>query len=150
MIGISPEKVVFIALQAREYDAKVASWDDSPQSDDAENDPESILEDFSKGRPPPELAEFMDTLNVDEKEALVALTWVGRGTYSPEKYDEALKVARTEHINKTRDYLLGTPLLSDYLLEGLSQMGYPVEQLEEDMIQRRPDWPTTSSSSSSD
>ena len=140
MIGISPEKVVFIILQAREFDAKVASWDEDRSLDDAENEPESILEDFKKDEPPAELVEFIDALNIDEKEALVALAWVGRGTFAPDKYEEALQTARAEHVNKTRDYLLGTPLLSDYLSEGLSQMGYNVEELEEDLIRREPDW----------
>ncbi len=142
MINISPEKVMHIALRAREYDGKVGSWDDDSDVLSAEDDAESVLEDFNRDEVREELSEFIDSLNIDEQEALVVLTWIGRGTYSAKNYKEALKVARTEHINKTRDYLLGIPLLSEYLKEGLSQMGYSVEELEEDMIRREPDWPS--------
>ncbi len=141
MIGISPEKVMHIALLAREFDGRVASWEDVPDDTLAQEEAESVLEDLGPDTVQAELGAFIDTLNVDEQEALVALTWIGRGTYGPERYDEAVKTARREHVNKTKDYLLGIPLLSDYLREGLSQMGYSAEELEEDMIRREPDWP---------
>jgi thermostable 8-oxoguanine DNA glycosylase len=141
MIEISPEKVMHVALRAREYDNRVASWDDTPDATNAEEEADSILEDFGNDDVHAELSDFIDTLNIDEQEALVALTWIGRGTYSAKNYKEALKTARREHVNETKDYLLGIPLLSDYLKEGLSQMGYSVEQLEEDMIRCEPDWP---------
>lgn len=143
MIDISPEKVMHVALRAREFNGKVASWEDTPDDASTQDEPESILEDSGHDEVQAELGEFIDTLNVDEQEALVALTWVGRGTYSAASYKEALKMARNEHINETKDYLLGIPLLSDYLKEGLAQMGYSVEELEEDMVRREPDWPTT-------
>lgn len=142
MIDISPEKVMHLALRAREFDGKVASWEDTAGITNAEDEVESVLEDYGYDEIRAELAEYIDTLNVDEQEALVALTWVGRGTYSAKNYKEALKIARSEHVNETKDYLLGIPLLSDYLKEGLSQMGYSVEELEEDMIRREPDWPS--------
>jgi len=142
MLAIAPEKVAFIIVEARAFDAKVASWDEDPSLGDAETDPAAILEDFREDGPSPELTEFIDALNVDEKEALVALTWIGRGTYSVDQYEDALKMARTEHINKTSDYLLGMPLLSDYLSEGLAQMGYDVEKLEEDVLRPAPDSPS--------
>jgi Protein of unknown function (DUF3775) len=33
-------------------------------------------------------------------------------------------------MRKKTDYLIGTPLLGDYLEEGLSQLGYSIEDLE--------------------
>jgi hypothetical protein len=143
MIDISPEKVMHVILKAREFDGKVASWDDASELIRPDEDADSVLEDIGDDEAREELAEFIDTLNVDEQEALVAVTWIGRGTYGPEDYAEAVNDARREHVNKTRDYLLGTPLLADYLEEGLAQLGYSVEELEEDMIRREPDWPVT-------
>ncbi len=142
MIDISPEKVMHVALLAREFDGQVASWEE-PQNDRPPEETEAVLEDFGdevENEAQIELGEFIDGLNIDEQEALVALTWIGRGTYSAKDYPKALETARLEHINKTRDYLLGIPLLSDYLKEGLSQMGYKVEEIEEDIIRRAPDW----------
>ena len=61
---------------------------------------------------------------------LLALTWLGRGDYSKEDWREALKEARRIHDEKETDYLIGTPLLADYLEEGLSQLGYSIQDFE--------------------
>jgi hypothetical protein len=50
----------------------------------------------------------------------VALAWVGRGTYDVSEWQQAIDTARTEHTNRTAEYLLGLPLLGDYLEEGLA------------------------------
>lgn len=62
-------------------------------------------------------------LDIDEQLALVALAWVGRGTYDLSEWAEALATARSEHSTRTAEYLLGLPLLGDYLGEGLAAFG---------------------------
>ena len=52
---------------------------------------------------------------------LVALMWVGRGDYSLEEWEEALQFAEETWTENTAEYLIGTPLLADYLAEGLQQ-----------------------------
>ena len=141
MLEISPEKVAHIIIKAREYDAKVGSWDDDMQTGDAEEDSESILEDFADDATRSELADFIANLNEDEQSGLVALMWIGRGSYEAEDLDEAVETARSERTNATHDYLLGTPLLADYLEEGLDKLGYAVEDEEEDLMRREPDLP---------
>ncbi len=44
--------------------------------------------------------------------------------------DEVVRTARQRRTNPTADYLLGTPLLGDYLEEGLTQLGLTLEDLE--------------------
>ena len=122
MLEIAPEKVAHIIVKAREYDSKVAAWDDTSRSGDAEDDPSSILEDFTNDPTRVELAAFIDRLNVDEQVHLVALAWIGRA-FSTEEFDEAVQTARDERINWTSRYLLGMPLLADYLEEGLGLVG---------------------------
>src|SRR3990170_7532588 len=119
-LEISPEKVGHVIIKAREYDAKVGAWDDG---DTSEHDSDSILEDFGDDPTRAELKGFISTLNVDEQVSLVALMWIGRGSYGPDELDEALETARAERVNPTADYLLGIPLLSDYLEEGLEKLG---------------------------
>jgi hypothetical protein len=46
----------------------------------------------------------------------------------------ALETARAERVNPTADYLLGIPMLADYLEEGLEKLGYSVEDAEEDLL----------------
>jgi len=132
-IDIAPEKVAHVIIKAREYDAKVGAWNDTPEEGDAEEDPNSILEDFTNDPTRAELAGFIDGLNYDEQANLVALAWVGRGTFEKEEFAEAVETARAEKINKTSAYLLGMPMLGDYLEEGLEKMGFSVDDIESDV-----------------
>ena len=132
-IEIAPEKVAHVIIKAREYDAKVGAWNDTPEEGDAEEDPNSILEDFANDPTRAELATFIDGLNTDEQAHLVALAWVGRGTFEKEEFAEAVDTARSERVNATASYLMGMPLLSDYLEEGLEKMGYSVDEIESDV-----------------
>lgn len=130
-LDISPEKVGHVIIKAREYDAKVAAWDDA---DTADRDAESILEDFGDDPTRAELKSFIATLNEDEQVSLVALVWIGRGSFGPEELDEALETARSERVNPTADYLLGIPMLADFLEEGLEKLGYSVQDAEDDLL----------------
>lgn len=133
-IEIAPEKVAHVIIKAREYDAKVGAWNDTPEEGDAEEDPNSILEDFANDPTRAELAGFIGRLNYDEQANLVALAWIGRGTFEPEEFAEAVDTARAERINSTASYLLGMPMLADYLEEGLEKMGFSAEDSENDVL----------------
>jgi hypothetical protein len=130
-LEISPTKIGYVIVKARECAAKVAAWDDGATSD---HDADSILESFSDDATRGELRAFIRDLNEDEQASLVALAWIGRGSFGPEELDEALDTARTEHVNRREEYLLGMPLLADYLEEGLDRLGYSVEDAEEDFL----------------
>lgn len=130
-LEISPAKVGFVIVKAREIAAKVAAWDDGTTSD---HDAESILESFSDDATADELRGFIRDLNEDEQANLVALAWVGRGSFGPDELDEAIATARAERTNRTEEYLLGMPLLPDYLEEALDRLGYSVEDAEDDSL----------------
>lgn len=137
MRSLSTRKVGYIILKAREWDAKTGPGHYTDPGDFADYDNESILEDFSdtaEDATRAELSEFIAGLNDDEKVELVALVWVGRGTYDPADFDEAVSVARSENTTPTESYLLGIPLLPDYLEEGLSKMGISVDEVESDVM----------------
>ena len=134
MLEIAPEKVAHIIVKAREYDSKVAAWDDSAEAGDSQEEPDSILEDFANDPTRAELVAFINGLNEDEQVNLVALTWIGRGTFDAEDLDEAVETARSERVNATSQYLLGIPLLADYLEEGLEKLGISVEDAESDIL----------------
>ena len=131
-LEISPEKVGFVIVKAREIAAKVAAWEDNGATSD--HDAESILESFSDDATQEQLKEFIRDLNVDEQASLVALAWIGRGSFTPDELEEALSTARAEQTNRTEDYLLGMPLLPDYLEEGLDRLGYSVEDAEDESL----------------
>src|SRR6478609_2612809 len=86
-LEISPTKIGYVIVKARECAAKVAAWDDGATSD---HDAESILESFSDDATADELKGFIRDLNEDEQASLVALAWIGRGSFGPDELDEAL------------------------------------------------------------
>jgi hypothetical protein len=45
-----------------------------------------------------------------------------------------VQTARDERINSTSRYLLGMPLLTDYLKEGLEQLGISSEDAESEVV----------------
>lgn len=129
MISISVSKVAHVAVRAREIDAKVGRWD-SP-GDTADSD--SILESRRGDATESELRAFIEGLNEDEQAELVAVAWIGRGTYEPEEIQEAIQTALEEASTPTADYLLGIPLLADYLDDGLEKLGIDPTDAEEDI-----------------
>lgn len=130
MLEISPEKVAHVIVRAREIDVKVAAWDTPGDSRDAD----SILESRTGDATEAELREFIRDLNEDEQASLVALMWIGRETYGPDELEDAIATARSEKTTPTEDYLLGVPLLADYLENGLDALGISVEDAEEGIL----------------
>jgi hypothetical protein len=68
-----------------------------------------------------ELRATIDDLEPDQQVMLVALMWLGRGDYDVAEWDDALENAKDSWNNRTADYLIGTPMLADYLAEGVEQ-----------------------------
>ncbi|MBL4602904.1 MAG: DUF3775 domain-containing protein, partial [Emcibacteraceae bacterium] len=71
-----------------------------------------------------ELKGAIDSLNEEEKHGLIALMWIGRGTYSADELTKAIAIAhaRSSDNKRTAEYLIETPLLPDYLEEGVIQL----------------------------
>ena len=129
-LAISPEKVCFVVVKAREFDVKdgVSNPDEgSNASDDAMV---SVLEDRAEDSVAQELRGFIGALTLDEQVDLVTLTWLGRGDGTVEEWDQLRAEALGAHNNRTASYLLGTPLLADFLEEGLSQLGLACDEFE--------------------
>ena len=131
MLEIEPETVYLLILKAREFDEKDTagpSFDPDADADDSQSDRVDGL--FGGDPVAQEIKDTVDALNEDQQTELVALTWVGRGDYIGAEWDEALSTARERRSNPTSEYLLGTPMLGDYLEEGLVALGYDLEDLE--------------------
>ena len=127
MLTIPLENLAFIIIKAREFDAEVPPVDEdsgSNPSDDAEWD---VLQASADNPTYQELVDAINGLGDPERIELLALTWLGRGDYAKEEWRDAVEEARRIHDEKETQYLIGTPLLADYLEEGLSQLGYSLE-----------------------
>jgi hypothetical protein len=80
-----------------------------------------------------ELTAFISSLTEDEQVDLVALAWLGRDDNTIEDWETLREEAQRAHRSRTThtaDYLLGMPLLSDYLEEGLAQFGQSCVDVE--------------------
>ena len=74
---------------------------------------------------------------MDERIDLVALMWMGREDSTPEEWEQVRAEAARAHNSHTARYLAGTPLLADYLANGLESLGYAVAELESEAFQGR-------------
>src|ERR1700759_2890286 len=107
-LGISVEKVRFIIVKARQFDAKEGDADPDEGSNAADDGEADVLEDKPQDDAvQQELVQFINGLTEEEQINLVALAWVGRGTYEIEDWDEAIETAQQEHNKRTAQYLLG-------------------------------------------
>jgi len=132
-LGISPEKVRYIIVRARQFDAKEGDSDPDEGSNAADDDMADVLEDKPEDDAVrSELVNYINGLNDDEQVNLVALAWLGRGTYDIEEWDDAVDNARAEHNKRTGEYLLGLPLLGDYLADGLEAFDQDFDDEEDE------------------
>ena len=126
MLTIPLEKLAYIIEKAREFDAQVPS--DAEEGSNADDDDErEILLDTPDNPTEQELRDAIDGLGIPERQELLALMWLGRGDYDAESWSEALQQARQTQSASETAYLLGTPLLGDYIEEGVAALGLSLE-----------------------
>lgn len=132
MPDISTDKVCFLIIKAREFDVKVDVEEPDPGGNPSDSDSREVLQDYADDPTLQEIKMFVDDLNEDEQIDLVALMWLGRGDYDTSEWEDARTEAvraRDEH-GHTAEYLLGAPLLGDYLEEALNQFGQSCKDIE--------------------
>lgn len=133
-LSISPEKAYFIAAKARQFNAKDGLTDPESGSNASDDGMRSVLEDRTDDPVLIELASFIHDLNDDEQIDLVALAWLGRGDGDVGNWHELRAEAARAHNKRTAAYLLGKPMLADYLEEALSKFGHSSEEFEADLF----------------
>jgi hypothetical protein len=133
-LNISIEKVCYIIVKAREFDAKVDPVEPDPGSNPADSGEREVLEDYADDPAVDELRTAINGLNDDEVIDLIALAWLGRGDFDKAEWPEARKLATERHHHRSAAYLMGMPALGDYLEEGLSVLGYSCEDFEIDRL----------------
>jgi hypothetical protein len=129
-LSISTDKVCYIIVKAREYDVKAAVTDPGDSSNASDDAMVSVLEDHGDDPVLYELRAAISAMNEDEQIDLVALAWLGRGDGTIDEWDDLRKEAARAHNARTASYLLGIPLLADYLEEALSLFGGSCQDFE--------------------
>jgi hypothetical protein len=122
MTTTSIEKLAYIIVKAREYDAEMLPEGLEDGSNAADDQQMGILESTPDNPTRAELRAALEGLNEDELIEVLALTWLGRADYAAEEWPEALTAARAAHDERAVSYLMETPNLGDLLEEGLAAL----------------------------
>jgi len=123
-MDLNPDTVFFIVDKAREFHVKEAVTIPEVPLSPTDDWARQILADHADDPVFQELKTIIDDLEPDQQVSLVALMWVGRGDYAAAEWKNAIEQAKDRWNQRTADYLIGTPLVADYLSEGLDQLGY--------------------------
>lgn len=119
-LSVPLDTICYIIQKTHDLQGKTASslyTDEVGEPDDLEAE---ILEDRSADPVAQELESVIADLPEDGQIDLVALMWLGR---DEEEWSQLRSLARQEHNDATASYLIGTPLLADYLENGLNALG---------------------------
>jgi len=125
-LTISPPQVEFLIAKAREFDVKEGATDPDAGSNGTDDGMIDVLADQGDDPVAWEISSFVMALSDDEQIDLVALLRLGRGDVTPQEWrDLRADVARNYNRSTTVRYLLGQPMLGDFLEEGLEELGLP-------------------------
>lgn len=127
-------KICFIVVKARAFDAQEGVVEPDYGSNASDDQFRQVLEAYADDPTYQELRQAIDDMGEDEQCRLVALVWIGRGTYDRSDWAEALRAARHGHTRRTSLYLTSMPLLADFLEEGLAAFGLSCVALEKDHL----------------
>jgi hypothetical protein len=139
MLQMDPDKVCFIVVKMREYEEEDLIEEEEPKPREVdlaheeefeELDEHELADDPIKA----ELVAFIDQLPDEEQVELVSLAWLGRGDYEVEEWEDILKAAEERANKRTAQYLLGMPLLADYLEEGLDAFDLSCTDFDESRL----------------
>jgi hypothetical protein len=133
-LSVSPEKICYIVVKAREFDVKDVVTDPDDGSNPTDDAMISVLEDNPDDPVLQELTAFIGALTEDEQIDLVALAWLGRGDGDIGDWAALRAEAARAHNNRTASYLLGMPQLADFLEDALSDFGRSCEEFEIDHL----------------
>ena len=124
------ETICRLILRAKELEAQVPPADPDQDPDDVDDlDDEgdqalSVLEDELNDGVEEEVQAMLDDLADDQLAEIVALAWVGRGTYDASEWDEAFAEANDLEGDDRIDELMDMPLLAGHLEAGLAAFDY--------------------------
>lgn len=129
MPEIAEDKVCFVIAMSRQLQAQDEGV--APDASNPADDGEAVaLTDAADKPMRRELTEFIDAMDADELDALVALAWIGRGDFEPADWRSAVSEAAQRREGRTSAYLIDMPLLPDYLADALSAYDRSCEDFE--------------------
>ncbi|HTJ89145.1 MAG TPA: DUF3775 domain-containing protein [Acidocella sp.] len=116
--------------KARQFDAKDVLTDPDSASNPSDDGMRKVLEAHRDDPVYAELTNMIWDLNEDEQIDLVTLAWLGRNNGESGEWDELRAEAAQAHNDRTGEYLLGMPLLGDYLEAAIAAFGLSCDDIE--------------------
>jgi hypothetical protein len=129
-LSISSEKVCYLVVKAREFDVQDVDTELEAGSNPSDDRMIDVLEENSDNPVGQEIRVFIAELGEEEKADLIGLMRLGRGDGTMEDWQAMCDEGLREHAGRIAAYLMGEPLLSDYLEEGLAQFGFSCAEFE--------------------
>ena len=129
-LSISPEKVAYLIIKTREFDVQDANSDPDSGFNVIDDGMTDVLEDHGDNPVRQEIQAFVGALDIDEKADLIALMQLGREDGTMEEWEAMRAQGLREHGGRVAAYLLGQPMVSDYLEDGLDQLGISIAEFE--------------------
>lgn len=123
MLTIALEKICFLIMKAREFDAKMDPEVPEPGDNPTDDEDREVLFDYPDDPTVEEIQGFIEALNEDEVIEVLALVWIGQGDYDVEEWEDAVADARDSPDERRPQALMRIPLLGDFLEEGLAALG---------------------------
>ena len=111
-----------LILRSKENEAQVPAADPDEDADNVDD-----LDDELNDGVEEEVQALLEDLAEDQLAELLALAWVGRGTYDASEWDEAFAEASELGPDEPIDELLDMPLLAAHLEAGLAAFDYSCE-----------------------
>lgn len=127
-LDLNPDIICTLIAKFKEFHAKedivIPESPDNPDDDWALQ----VLADHQDDLTFREVKTTIDDLEPDHQATLVALMWLGRGDFIEDEWADALAEATRSANGRTAEYLMSTPLVADYLAEGLYAFGHTCEE----------------------
>jgi hypothetical protein len=124
MLQINPDTVCELILRVREYQAKEPAPFPEEASNPTDDETGAALGASDGDLTEQEILATLRDLEPDQQVELVALMWLGRGDFEVADWGACRDEAGAQWTARTPEYLLSTPLLGDYLEEGLNLLDY--------------------------
>lgn len=132
MQEISSDQVCFLIIKLRQFHAKDAPVIPDPGDNVTDDADREVLFDLPEDPTEEEIRSFFEQLNEDEKVEVLAMLWLGSGTF--EEWSEAVDAARQDGDSRRADTFLSMPLAADYLEDALTRLGFSCADVDAERL----------------
>jgi hypothetical protein len=128
MLEVNPLIVSDLIVRMRQFHVKEKISIPEESSEASDDMMRQVLTDSNDDHIYDQIRVVINDLEPIQQAELVALLWLGREDFDASEWEAAVSEAKRSWNTRTAEYLLSTPLVADYLEDGLNQLGYELVQ----------------------